>query len=217
MKLEIKKNLIGVLALVGLIWLIYLINIPLGVTSWDFRNWGLQPRTTSGLVGVFTMPFLHRDMNHILSNTVPLTVLLFMLRASRRTPWRILVSLIVGSGVLLWCFGRSQIHVGASVLIYSLAAYLIAAGIYERKPIAIIISVLVAVMYGALFWGLLPTAGESVSWEGHLFGAVFGGVFAHFTLRRREEGTKTVVAPQPVEAKMTEVKVPEVTVNGDGI
>lgn len=149
MKLEIKKNLIGVLALVGLIWLIYLINIPLGVTAWDFRNWGLQPRTTSGLVGVFTMPFLHRDMNHILSNTVPLTVLLFMLRASRRTPWCILVSLVVGSGVLLWCFGRSQIHVGASVLIYSLAAYLIAAGIYERKPIAIIVSVLVAVMYGA--------------------------------------------------------------------
>lgn len=177
---KIRDNLWGVLAFVGLIWLVFAVSFIV-----DMKPLALQPRTAQGLIGILLMPLLHQDLNHLLGNTVPLTVLLFMLRATRRRPWRIILSLVVGAGVLLWALGRPDKHMGCSVLIYSLAAYLISAGVYERKPLPIAAAVLVTVLYGTLFWGLLPTAGSSVSWEGHLFGALFGAVYAHQTLRRQ--------------------------------
>ena len=95
---------------------------------------------------------------------------------------------------MLWVVGRHKIHVGASGLIYALAAYLMAAGFYERKIASAITAVLVVVIYGGtLFWGLFPIAAE-VSWEGHLLGAVAGGLFAAQTagrLGRRQQHAAT--------------------------
>ncbi len=171
---RIRDNLWGVLALVGLIWLIFGISFVI-----DLKPLALVPRTIKGLPGILTLPFLHQDLKELLGNTVPLTVLLFMLRATRKRPWRILVSLIAGSGALLWVFGRPEPHMGCSVLLYSLAAYLIAAGVCERKPLPIAAAVLVTVLYGTLFWGLF-------SWDGQLLGAFFGAIYAQRTLRGSE-------------------------------
>ncbi|MEY3172958.1 MAG: hypothetical protein RLZZ436_871 [Planctomycetota bacterium] len=176
---KLFDQLWGALALVGLIWLTFLVSLVL-----DLRQWGLVPRSLTGTIGLVTMPFLHRDLSELLGNTVPLTVLLLMLRATRPNPWRILLCLQCGAGVLIWGLGRSATHLGAGPVLYAIAAYLIAAGIRERRPIPIAAAVLVTVLYGTLFWGLLPTAGTHVFWEGHLFGALFGFVFATQTLRR---------------------------------
>ena len=52
---------------------------------------------------------------------------------------------------------------------------LIASGFAERKPVSILVALLVGFLYGTtLLWGVLPTAGKSVSWDGHLFGAIAG-------------------------------------------
>lgn len=169
----------GVLVLLGLIWAVFLISFVV-----NLRAWGLVPRTLSGLAGVFTMPFLHQDISDLLSNTVPLAVLLLMLRTTRQRPWRILCCLQVGSGILLWGLGRTGLHLGAGTLLYAIAAYLIAAGIFEQRLVPIAAAVLVTVLYGTLFWGLLPTAGTHVLWEGHLLGALFGAVFAGRTVER---------------------------------
>ena len=184
MNLQVKKNLISVLAFVGFTWLVYLINLPLLVTAYNLNQFGLEPRTLHGLVGIFTMPFLHDGFNHLIGNTVPLVVLLSMLAFTRPNPKRIIICLTVMSGVMLWVLGRHKIHVGASGLIYALAVYLMAAGFYERKIASAITAILVVVLYGSLFWGLLPTAGQYVSWEGHLLGAVAGGFFAAMTTKR---------------------------------
>lgn len=186
MNLQLKKNLLSVLAFVGFIWAVYLINLPLQLSKYDLNLFGLQPRTLRGLIGIFTMPFLHDGLNHLLGNTVPLVVLLLMLTFTRTNPRRIVVCLCVISGAMLWVIGwdRARVHVGASGLIYALAVFLMAAGYYERKVISIIVALLVAVLYGGLFWGLLPTAGRDVSWDGHLWGAVAGGVFASQTVGR---------------------------------
>ena len=78
MKLEVKKKLLSILAFIGLIWAVYLINIPFSLTDWSLTQYGLKPHTLSGLIGIFTMPFLHDGIQHLLGNTVPLTVLLMM-------------------------------------------------------------------------------------------------------------------------------------------
>ncbi|MEI7702827.1 MAG: rhomboid family intramembrane serine protease, partial [Planctomycetia bacterium] len=104
---KIRDNLWGVLAFVGLIWVVFAVSFIV-----DMKPLALQPRSAQGLIGILLMPFLHQDLNHLLGNTVPLTVLLFMLRATRKSPWRIIMSLIVGAGVLLWVLGRTEKHMG---------------------------------------------------------------------------------------------------------
>lgn len=166
-----------ILGFVGLLWLVYLIDLVLPV---DLRSFGLTPRTVSGIPGIGTMPFLHVGWNHLISNTVPLVVLLFLLAGSRAKSVEAVVGLIVTGGVLLWCFGRSgSIHIGASGLIYGLIAFLIVAGFRERHFVSLAVAILTGFLYGGtLLFGILPTAGEKVSWDGHLAGAVAGVLVA---------------------------------------
>lgn len=186
MKLELRRNLFSVLAFVGFIWLVWLVSWPLAAIGVNLNDYGLRSRTLSGLAGIFTMPFLHDSLSHLLQNTVPLTVLLLMLALTRQNARRVLICLMVVSGAMLWVLGwRDRIHVGSSALVYAMAAYLIAAGLYERKLASAATAILVGVLYGSLFWGLFPTAGQHISWEGHLFAAVAGALFAHLTLRKK--------------------------------
>jgi membrane associated rhomboid family serine protease len=207
MKLEIRRNLFNVLAFVGFIWLIYLINLPFSatssLTSWTLLNYGLQPRTIPGLVGVFSMPFLHEGIDHLLGNTVPLAVLLLMLAMTRPNARRILISLIVLSGILTWLLGFSSPVVGASGLIYALTAYLITAGLLERKLASAGAAVLVGVLYGTLFWGLLPTAGKGVAWDAHLLGAAAGAIFGYLTLHQKSKKT-AIDEPATMRASTSE-------------
>lgn len=196
MKLELKKKLISILAFIGLIWAVYLINLPISMTAWNLTQYGLTPRTLQGLMGIFTMPFLHDGIQHLLGNTVPLAVLLFMLAFTRKNPRRIVIFLTIISGAMLWIVGRGTTHVGASAVIYALAVFLIAAGYFERKLKSAIAAILVVVLYGTLFWGMLPTA-TGVSWEGHLMGAIAGGIFATLTVGR--SGPKSEKVPSIVD------------------
>ncbi len=168
-----------VLAFTGLLWVAWMVGKIV-----DFSPLTLQPRTGSGLVGVATMPLLHQDLNHILGNTIPLTALLLMLQTTQQRWPRILAGLWLSSGFLVWLLGRQGQHIGASTLIYALAAWLITAAFHERRPLAIAAAVLVPVLFGPLFWGLFPTAGSHVSWDGHALGATAGAGLAWITLRR---------------------------------
>ncbi len=141
------------------------------------------------------MPFLHKDLAHISSNTVPLVVLLTLLAGSRARSPVIVTWIVLLGGVLLWLLGRNGTpnapvaHIGASGLVFGLVTFHIAAGILERRPISMLIAVVVGLLYGgALMWNvfrpLLSTNGD-VSWEGHLFGAVAGVVTAVLCTRGR--------------------------------
>ena len=61
-----------------------------------------------GLVGIPAMPFLHANLQHILSNTVPLFVLLMLLAGSRAESWEVVVLITFLGGLLLWIFGTRQ-------------------------------------------------------------------------------------------------------------
>lgn len=183
MKHRIKEELQGVGIFVGIIWLVFLVDSILEV---ELRNWGVEPRSLWGLTGIFTMPFLHGNWQHLVGNTVPLVVLLCLLAGSRTNSFGIVASLTLIGGALLWLLGPpSDIHIGASGLIYGLITFLIVAGITEKRPMALAVAVLVGVLYGTtLLGGILPfTVNEGVSWQGHLAGATAGVLLGRFGIQ----------------------------------
>lgn len=168
----------AVLIFVGALWAVYVVDLVVPI---DLTAYGLVPRTASGLVGIVTMPFLHSGLRHLLANTVPLAILLLLLAGSRPRAWEIVVEIVVASGILLWLFGRSGDHVGASGLVFGLIAFLILAGLLEKKPMSLVIAVAVAFFYGGtLLLGVVPIGHDGVSWDGHLAGVVAGAGSAYF-------------------------------------
>ncbi len=183
------KDSQGIVWLIASLWIVHLVDVVLPI---DFNSFGLVPRTLYGLIGIPLMPFLHGSWGHLLGNTIPLCILLFILLSSRRDYLEVILSIVLFGGLLLWCFGRNADHVGASGLVYGLVAFLIASGFVERKPVAIFIAMLVGFLYGTTLWsGVLPTAGRSVSWEGHLFGAI-AGVGTVFAMAKKTEPMETL-------------------------
>jgi membrane associated rhomboid family serine protease len=183
----IKEELHGILLFVGSIWAVFLVS--LAVPSLD--SFGVTPRTLVGLVGVPAMPFLHANLHHILSNTVPLLVLLALLAGSKARSWEIVVAVIVLGGSLLWLFGRHATHIGASGLIFGLIAFLFVSGLLEKRIVPLLIALLVGFLYGgSLLSGIMPWAGQNISWDGHLCGAVAGVTVAYALTREQRAETQ---------------------------
>ncbi|MDZ4851815.1 MAG: rhomboid family intramembrane serine protease [Pirellulaceae bacterium] len=179
MKHTIREELSWVLGFIAILWVIHLVDVILPI---PLNSLGLVPRTLSGLIGVPLMPFLHGGWGHLISNTVPLAILLMLLAGSRADSITIVVGLVFLGGGLLWLFGRSSTHIGASGLIYGLILFLIASGLLERRLVPMLIALLVLFLYGGtMLWGALPSMNQKISWDGHLFGAIAGGLLAYLT------------------------------------
>ena len=181
-KHSVRKELRGVLVFVGIVWCVFVVGL---VLPFSINSCGVTPRSIIGLVGVPLMPFLHADLKHLLSNTVPLTILLLLLAGSKANSWTIVAFIVFMSGAMLWLFGRPATHVGASGLIFGLIAFLLASGILERRIVPLVISIVVGFLYGGtLLSGIVPDLGSHISWEGHLFGAIAGGLAAGLMTKR---------------------------------
>lgn len=182
-----KREFQGILLFVGAIWAVYFADF---VIPGNLGEWGLRPRTLSGLVGIVTMPFLHASWGHLMANSVPLIVLLAFLAGSKARSWTIVVAIVLSGGALLWIGGRSAIHLGASGLVFGLASFLIAAGIIERRLMSVLVAIAVGLLYGGtLLFGVLPLI-QGVSWDGHLAGAL-AGVLVAFAWVRIVAGTRS--------------------------
>ncbi|HYS14489.1 MAG TPA: rhomboid family intramembrane serine protease [Burkholderiaceae bacterium] len=160
---------------VALLWLIQLMNWGFGV---DPDPFGVRPRETAGIAGIFFAPLVHAGFMHLIANTLPLIVLgSAMLFLYPQSALRALPVIYLAPGLVVWLFGRSSVHLGASGLIYGLAAYVFIAGLLRRDRRAIAASLIVSFMYGSLALGFLPMPPE-ISWETHLAAAVLGVLLA---------------------------------------
>jgi membrane associated rhomboid family serine protease len=176
----IREEFHGVVLFVGAIWAVYIVSLLFP----GLDQYGVAPRRLGGLVGIVAMPFLHANLQHLLSNTIPLVVLLILLAGSQAESWEVVVVISCLGGLLLWVFGRPAVHIGASGLISGLAAFLILSGFLERRIVPVVIALLVGFLYGgSLILGVLPRFGSQISWDGHLCGAIAGGLVA-YTLTR---------------------------------
>ncbi len=178
---KIKEEAVIIAIFVAIIWFIFLLDILL-----PLEQLGLVPRDAGGLFGIMTMTFLHVDLQHILSNTLPLVVLLALLAGSRADSRKVVLIITILGGTLLWLFGRgNSIHIGASLLIFGLATFLVVSGILEKRTVPMIISIGIALMYGtSLLSGILPWQ-KGVSWDGHLMGALAGGITAWLLVKMK--------------------------------
>lgn len=144
-----------------------------------FNRFGIYPRHIVGIPGIFLSPFLHGDFNHLFFNSIPLVALAnFVLLQGVSQFVEVTLYIVVGSGILVWLFGRRGIHIGASSLIMGYWSYLIGYAYYYQSGVTIIVAIITLYYFGGLFLGLFPSE-EKVSWEGHLMGFL-AGIFAIF-------------------------------------
>lgn len=164
-----------ILGLVALAWLVEIADQVFGFIGLPLDALGIRPRQFLGLVGVFLSPWLHGDWLHLTNNSIAFLGLGFlMVLAEGRRFLATTFLLVIMSGLGTWLIGRSgTIHVGASGLIYGYFGYLLLRAWTERRPLWIVVGIGVAIVYGSMLWGVLPTT-EGISWEAHLCGLLGG-------------------------------------------
>lgn len=146
----------------------------------DLYRFGVLPRVGKGLLGIVVSPFVHDDLEHLFNNSAPIMVLGWLLvyfypKAAGRV---VLASWMLG-GLWVWLTARDSYHIGASGIIYGMAAFLFFSGLLRRRIALMGVSLIVVFLYGSMVWGVLPIQ-PRISWESHLFGAVAGVVMAWF-------------------------------------
>ena len=167
------------------------------------------PLTPYGLKGIFFSPFLHGGLEHIFGNSVPIFVLMFLL--FQFYPFIAKKVFFLGwilTGFLVWLLPPVDIYtgeintvciIGASGIVYVLAFFIFFSGIFRWNMKLLTISLVVALYYGSLIWGVLPeelfsnlAEPSRISWQSHLSGAVIGVIMA-FMFRKAGEDKKRFI------------------------
>lgn len=173
--------------------LLYVVELVDSLVGNRLDGAGVRPRSVDGLDGVLFAPVLHGGWTHLAANTLPLLVLGFLILLAGVGRWlavTAVVWLVGGAGV--WLTGApNTLHLGASVLAFGWLVYLLLRGLYSRSVGHLLLGGVLLVVYGGLLWGVLPGQ-PGVSWQGHLFGAVGGGLAAWW-LHRRDRIRRTPV------------------------
>jgi membrane associated rhomboid family serine protease len=181
---ELKTQVKILAASVATFWIVFILNEV--IFGGRLNALGILPHRFIGLRGILFAPFLHGNFYHIAANTVPFVILgwMVMLRNTKDFYFVSFMSALVG-GLGTWLIGRpNSVHIGASGVIFGYFGYLLFRGYFERSFMAIAISIAIAIGYGGMIWGVLPTR-SYISWEGHLFGFI-GGILAAKLLAPRK-------------------------------
>ncbi len=156
--------------------LMWVLELADAVLDHRLDRFGIRPHTWAGLRGIPAAPLLHDGFGHLAANTVPFVALgtLTALSGLRRIAV-VTLAVVAASGATVWLLGSSsELHLGASGVVFGYLGYLGARAVFERRLLSILVAVLAAVMFGGILRGVLPGA-DGISWEGHL-GGFLGGI-----------------------------------------
>jgi membrane associated rhomboid family serine protease len=170
------------LAWIALLWLLEVADV---VSGHALDGFGVTPRAPSELVDVVPSAFIHFGFAHLAANTVPLLVLGFLAALAGLRRFLLVCALIViVDGLGVWLIAPAHTNTaGASGLIFGLFGFLLITGFVERRPLGVLVGILIAAIWGgSILAGLAPTQ-TGVSWQGHLLG-LLAGVAAAFLFRR---------------------------------
>ncbi|MGB1032756.1 MAG: rhomboid family intramembrane serine protease, partial [Flavobacteriales bacterium] len=193
-------TLLFVVSFLAICWSVFLLNETF---SLRLNQYGNGPWRVKGLIGIITSPFLHGDLNHIWGNTLSFFTLgSFLFFFYRKHAFKVLLWLILCSGVILWLIGvPGSNHIGASGVVYGLASFLFISGLINDNTVLLRVSMAVAFLYGSIVWGILPYD-PRISWEGHLAGMLVGIALA---IAYRGKAPKR----QPYQYELDEIKEAE--------
>jgi membrane associated rhomboid family serine protease len=181
---RLKYSFILPLLFVLVLWIIKIIDFSEDLNLYEL---GLYPRSIKGLSGIFLSPLLHSDFNHLISNSVPLLILgTGIIYFYRELAYKTIAFIWIVSGMGAWVIARNSYHIGASGLIYGIAAFLFLSGMIRKDFRLASISLLVIFLYGGLVWGVFPIF-PKISWEFHLLGGLSGFLAA---ILYRDKGPK---------------------------
>ena len=163
------------LLFVMVLWIVYWFEARFNI---NFNSFGVYPRTLKGLRGIFFSPFIHGSLKHLFNNSVPLFVLTSALfYFYREIRWKVLLLGLLFTGIATWAIGRPSLHIGASGVVYMLAAFLFFKGIFSKQYQLTALALAVVFLYGGMLWYVFPV-NPDISWEGHLSGFFVGFAFA---------------------------------------
>lgn len=163
----------------GLLVLMWVLEIFDQSTGNSLDQFGIVPRDTDTAGHIVLAPWLHFGWGHLIANSGPFLVLGVLTYISGFARWLVTtISSIIVSGVTVWLTAPAgSITAGASGLVFGYLTYLLIRGFFTRRPGQIALAVVILIVYGGILVGVLPTA-SGVSWQGHLGGAVGGGLAA---------------------------------------
>lgn len=176
---EKRRLLLSMLIPFLLISFMWLVKVAEVIFETDFYFLGIFPRKLSSLTGILTSPFIHSGFRHLFNNSLPLFILgtaLFYLYS--QVSFRVLMWIMLLTGLTVWLTGRPAWHIGASGIVYGLASFLFVSGIIRRHIPLMGLSLLVAFVYGEMVWGIFPGFRIDISWESHMLGAAAGLLLA---------------------------------------
>ena len=184
-----KKLLTSILIPLGFVALLWGIKISEIIFNLDFTYFGILPGSIKGIPGILFSPLIHANINHLLSNSLPILFLgSGIIYFYRNSSFKVFLIIYLGTGILDWIFARKAYHIGASGLIYGFVAFMFFSGVIRRDTRAIALALLVTFLYGSLIWGVLPLDNQ-VSWESHLFGSLIG-IFCAFIFKNSDPPIK---------------------------
>ncbi len=138
------------------------------------NQFSILPRDPSSLIFILAAPLLHANLHHFFSNIFTLSIFAFLLfQFGNKQFLKVTAILILSTGILVWLLGRNAYHLGASGLLYGYFGYLVLAGWMQKRLSLMLISIVIAFMYGGIIFGVLPSR-PYISWESHLFGFISG-------------------------------------------
>jgi membrane associated rhomboid family serine protease len=185
---EEKKMIRSLIIPLILVFLMWVVRIVESIGGYDFATLGIFPLRWQGLLGIVTTPFVHGDFSHLIANSVPFIILgsaLFYFY--KDMAFRILLFIWLFSGFWVWVAARPAFHIGASGIVYGLAAFILVSGIIRKHTGLMAMALVVVFLYGSLIWGIFPEffPEKNISWEAHLFGMIAGIILAFYY---RKEG-----------------------------
>ena len=154
-----------------LMWLIHIIKL---IGNFNWNVFGIYPRETEGLIGIFAAPLLHSNFQHLFSNTIPLFFMMTLIYLFySRVAVISFIIIYLFTGLAVWLFGRQVFHIGASGVVYGLISFVFWSGVFRKNFKSIVLSLIIIILYSGYIEGVLPGQ-EGISWESHLLGAIVG-------------------------------------------
>lgn len=201
---EARKALWVMVGFLALVWIVQVVN-----SMDDYRlsyDFGIHARDPASLPEILTAPLLHFSWQHIEGNSGPLFIFGFLaaFRGVRRF-LGVTALVVLGSGLGAWFTAEAHtVGAGASGVVFGYFGYIIVRGLFDRRPIDLVLGLVMALCFAYQFSLLIP-AGAGIGWQAHLFGFI-AGVLGGWVFRDRRR--KPAVESEPSSTPLDPVTEP---------